>query len=124
MWRTRRRLRQLEAEVARARAERSALSRRLELFEELAAQAGRQLPPDDAQPGIGGRPVPVASAGPVPASLLAAARELRSEDVPVRLTVAGQDMVAVVGGPGDPSEWWRAIRALAGRPPGSGRPGP
>lgn len=117
MWRTRRRLRQLEAELARARAERSALSRRLELFEELAAQVGRQLPAEDAPPGIEGLP-----AGPVPPSLLAAARELRGEDVPVRLTVAGQDMVAVVGGPGDPSEWWRAIRALAGRPPGSGRP--
>lgn len=110
MWRTRRRLRQLEAELARARTERTALSQRLELFEELAARVGSQLPPAEESPPTAGTGRPAAQ---VPASLLAAARELRRDDVPVRLTVDGQDMVAVVGGPGDPGEWWRAIRRLA-----------
>ncbi len=52
---------------------------------------------------------------PVPLTLVAAAGERRSADVPVRLDVAGSEVFAVVGGPGDPREWWTAIWQLAGR---------
>ena len=50
----------------------------------------------------------------MPPSLLAAARDLHPFDVPVRLEVAGASAVAVVGGAGDPREWWSAIWQLAG----------
>lgn len=137
MWRRQRRLHRLEAELAQARAERAALSRRLEAFEQIAAQVSRSVPDgsDATRPGsveangspsagsradgleaATARPVGQAPwlgpADPVPPVLLAAARDLRPEDVPVRLTVDGQDMVAVVGGPGDPREWWTAIWQL------------
>lgn len=152
MWRRRSRLRLLEAELAVARAERAALSRRLEAFEQLAAQVGGSLPdarpdhvtsgPAPAVPGSGapaaaGIRTPGASsaggpqqrgdgiqwhpAGPVPPVLLAAARELRPDDFPVRLSVDGQDLVAVVGGPGDPREWWTAIWQLSHYAPGGRR---
>jgi hypothetical protein len=51
---------------------------------------------------------------PLPANLLAAARDLRGHDVPVRLEVAGAEVIAIVGGPGDPREWWTAIWQAAG----------
>ena len=150
MWRRQRRLHRLEAELAQARAERAALSRRLEAFEQIAAQAGRSLPDgrsDAAGPGpvqasapppaglgtdgLGATAVGPAGqapwlgpADPVPPVLLAAARDLRPEDVPVRLTVDGQDMVAVVGGPGDPREWWTAIWQLGHYVAGSRRSEP
>jgi hypothetical protein len=49
----------------------------------------------------------------VPAALTAAARELRAAEVPVRIDMAGGEVIAVVGGPGDPHEWWAAISRLA-----------
>ena len=105
-----RRLQQLEGEVAMGKAERAELRRRLEVFEAIAAAAGASA--DGARASGGWRhPVPAA---PMPPGLAAAARELRSHDTAVRLDVAGADLVAVVGGPGDPREWWTAIWQLAG----------
>lgn len=52
---------------------------------------------------------------PVPPALVVAAGERRSSDVPVRLDVADSEVFAVVGGPGDPREWWTAIWQVAGR---------
>jgi hypothetical protein len=100
MWRTRRRLRQLEAEIATARADRADLRLRLEQFEMIAAAAGAEQ-----------YPVPTA---PLPPGLITAAADGRSHDVPVRLDVAGTEVIAVVGGDGDPREWWTAIWGLAG----------
>ena len=93
VWGVRRRLRQLEGELAEARTAQAELRQRLEYFEMIAAAAGAPARPS----------VPSA---PLPPSLLAAARELRREDVPVRLDVAGTEVIAVVGGEGDPHEWW------------------
>jgi hypothetical protein len=101
VWRGRRRLRQLESEIAEARADQAELRRRLEFFEMIAASAG-------AAPG------PPAPPGPMPPALVAAARELHREEVPVRLDVDGTEVVAVVAGEGDPREWWTAIWRLAG----------
>jgi|HubBroStandDraft_1064217.scaffolds.fasta_scaffold193197_2 hypothetical protein len=98
--RGRRRLRDLEVEVAEARAEGAELRQRIELFESMAAAAGATI-----------GPVPLA---PMPPELVAAARELPRDDVPMRLDVAGVEVIAVVGGPGDPREWWTAIWELAG----------
>jgi len=96
-------MRRLENEVAAARASQSELTRRLELFEKIAAAAGVELadPPDPAE---------------VPPPLAAAAQDPR-QDAPVRLNVEGREFVAVVGGGdgGDPIEWWTAIKQLAGR---------
>lgn len=103
MWRRRRGLRQLAGELADARAEHAELRRRVEAFELIAAAAGAGRPPE-----------------PIPPSLVTAARELRAADVPVRIDVAGTDVVAVVGGGGDPREWWAAIWRLAG--PGEAHP--
>ena len=100
MWRGRRRLRQLESEIAEARADQAELRRRLEFFEMIAASAG-------AADG------PAAPPEPVPPSLLAAARDLHQQEVPVRLEVGGTEVVAVVAGEGDPREWWTAICRLA-----------
>ena len=101
MWRTRRRIRQLEAEIATARADRADLRWRLEQFEMIAAAAGAEQ-----------LPVPAA---PLPPGLVTAAADARShDDVPVRLDVAGSEVIAVVGGDGDPREWWTAIWAVAG----------
>ncbi|HTZ92715.1 MAG TPA: hypothetical protein VMB74_10000 [Streptosporangiaceae bacterium] len=151
MWRRRRRLQQLETEVAQGKAERAELRRRLEWFEAIAAAAGAppgadrrgaeqastrlpkraltktalpqpELPgtgllgtglPGTGLPGTGRNSTPPSA--PLPPALLAAARDLRGDDVAVRLKVAGADVVAVVGGPGDPREWWTAIWQAAGQ---------
>jgi hypothetical protein len=81
--------------------EQAELRRRVEAFEMIAAAAGAPMA------GVPNAPLP-----PV---LLAAAREERSADVPVCLDVAGSEVFAVVGGPGDPREWWLAIWQLAVR---------
>jgi hypothetical protein len=99
VWRTRHRLRRLETELAAGRAERAELRRRLEWFETIAAAAGAPLP----------GAVPTA---PMPPSLVAAARNPRAQDVAVRLEVAGTELIAVIGGAGDPDEWWTAIRHI------------
>jgi hypothetical protein len=129
--RRRRRLQHLESEIARANAERAELRRRLEAFEAIAAAAGAATAVADgarfAPWQLG--PMP---ATPMPPVLAAAARELRSHDAAVRLDVAGADVVAVVGGAGDPRDWWTAIwqftgpEAVGGRPADSGPadPGP
>jgi hypothetical protein len=96
----RRRLQRLEDELARALADQASLRSRLDLFETIAAAAGTTQ----------GHPVPVS---PMPAGLVAAGREVRSEDFPVRLDVAGSEVIAVIGGEGDPREWWNAIWHLA-----------
>ena len=126
MWRRRRRLRQLEAEIAAAKAERADLRRRLDWFEAIAAAAGAPAPgtvPERTVPQrtvpqrpVPQRPVPQPAAAPVapPPNLLAAARDLHRRDVPVRLDVDGAEVVAVVGGPGDPREWWTAIWLTTG----------
>ncbi len=52
---------------------------------------------------------------PMPAELLAAAREARDDDeLAVRLEIAGVCVIAVIGGEGDPREWWTAIWQIAG----------
>ena len=106
-------MRRLENEVAAARANQAALTRRVELFEKIAAAAGVELtdPPEPAE---------------VPPPLAAAAQDPR-QDAPVRVHVDGREFIAVVGGGdgGDPIEWWTAIKQLAGRSgrsAGSARP--
>jgi hypothetical protein len=101
VWRKRRGFRRLADEVAEARVEQAELRRRVEAFEMIAAAAGA--------------PVADAPGAPVPPVLVAAAGERRSSDVPVRLDVADSEVFAVVGGPGDPREWWTAIWQFAGR---------
>lgn len=96
MWRRRPSLRRLADELAEARAEQAELQRRMAVFEMIAAAAAPADPP-----------------APVPPTLAAAARELHATEVPVRLTVAGAEVVAVVGGGGDPRQWWAAICRLA-----------
>ena len=108
MWQDRRRLRirRLEDAVAEAKANQAELTRRVELFEKIAAAAGVEL---TDQP----------SAADVPRPLIAAAQDPR-QDAPVRVDVAGREFIAVVGGEGgDPHEWWAAIQHLAAQP-GSG----
>jgi hypothetical protein len=111
VWLGRHRLRRLENELLEARADQAELRRRLELFEQIAAAAGAALgdPADgDASPAA------AAAAAAVPPSLLAAAGSSRQKDAPVRLTVDGREVIAVVGGEdGDPAQWWAAIRRLA-----------
>lgn len=97
MWRKRRSVRRLAGELAEVRAEHAELRRRLAAFEMIAAAAA----PHDLP-------------APVPPSLVAAARELHATEVPVRLEVAGSEVVAVVEGAGDPQQWWAAICRLAG----------
>jgi hypothetical protein len=99
VWLMRHRLRQLEDELARAKADQAELRWRLERFEKIAAAAGADV----------GTPAPPA---PMPPSLLAAARELHRREAPVRLDVAGTEVIAVIGGAGDPREWWAAIVRL------------
>jgi len=136
MWRSRHRLQQLETEIARGKAERAELRRRLDWFEAIAAAAGAVPPGTDLQ-GTAlltpGRPNPTPSgispprsgqqsaapSGPLPPNLVAAARDLRGHEVPVRLEVAGAEVVAIVRGPGDPHEWWTAIRQTVGRDAGA-----
>jgi hypothetical protein len=100
VWRMRHHLRRLEGELAKAKADQAELRRRLEHFEMIAAAAGAPA----------GAPEPPA---PLPPSLLAAARELHRREVPVRLDVAGAEVIAVIGGEGDPHEWWASILELA-----------
>ncbi len=100
MWRRWRRLRQLEAQIDKAGADQAELRWRVEQFELIAAAAGA------AQ-----HPVPSA---PMPPGLIAAAGDARLRDVPVRLDVAGTDVIAVVSGDGDPREWWTAIWSVTG----------
>jgi len=126
MWRRKHRLQRLETEIARGRAERAELRRRLDWFEAIAAAAGAAAPgtdpprtgllntdlPSTTPPGAAQQSaVPLA---PLPPNLLAAARDLRSQDIPVRLEVAGAEVIAIVGGPGDPRAWWTAIWRTAG----------
>jgi hypothetical protein len=101
VWRKRRGFRRLADELAEARVEQAELRQRIEAFEMIAAAAGAA--------------VSDAPEAPVPPALVAAAGERRSADVPVRLDVADSEVFAVVGGPGDPREWWAAIWQLAGR---------
>ena len=95
MRRRRHSVRSLARELAEARAEQAELRQRMAAFEMIAAAAA---PPD--------------LSAPVPPALVAASREQRATEVPVRLDVAGTDVVAVVGGAGDPHQWWAAIRRL------------
>jgi len=106
MW-GRRRMRRLEDELAGTKAEQLELRRRLELFEAIASAAGAAAP--DA--GWWGKIVPSA---PMPASLLAAVGDRGETSSAVRLDVGGQDVIAIIGGPGDPREWWSAMWHLAG----------
>lgn len=101
-------MQRLETEIAEARAGQAELSRRVELFERIAAAAGVEL---DEQTVEFGKP----AAAHVPPPLLAAAQDPR-QDAPVRLDVNGREMIAVVGGEdGDPHQWWTAIQELASR---------
>jgi len=99
MRRGRRRLRRLEGELAATRADQAELRRRVEMFERIAASAGAA--------------VGVVPSVPMPQELVAAARELRSRDYPVRLDVGGTPVIAVIGGEGDPRQWWTAIWRIA-----------
>jgi len=108
VWREKRRLRQLENEVAQARAGQADLQRRLELFEKIAAAAGVEAPGPAAEPDL--------AEDTVPQSLVVAAQDPRRDGAPVRVDVDGRELVAVVGGGGgDPHEWWSAIRRLASK---------
>lgn len=111
MWQGRRRLAQLEKELAATRATQAVLQQRVDLFEKIAAAAGASL--DEALPGDG----PAQTLAPVPATLLAAATDRRAAGSPVRLAVGGRDVIAVVGDDegGDPREWWSAIHQFAAR---------
>ena len=97
--------------MAAARAAQAELQRRLDMFEKIAEAAGASLDGPGTPPA--GTPA-AAPPAPVPASLLVAARDPRRHGGPVRLTVDGRDVIAVVGGEGgDPGDWWVAIRRLA-----------
>lgn len=130
MWQGRRRLAQLEREIAAARADQAALQRRVDIFEQIAAAAGAALDDtvlDNQMPGAasqaasaaaGGRPAGVASV--VPPALLAAAADPRPAGSPVRLAVDGGEVIAVIGDEGgDPRQWWSAIRSLRSRQQGA-----
>jgi len=52
--------------------------------------------------------------GPMPPGLVAAAREVHAEDFPVLLDVPDGEVIAVIGGEGDPRQWWNAIWQIAG----------
>jgi hypothetical protein len=106
VWQGRRRqIRRLENEVASAKAGQAELTRRLELFEKIAAAAGVEV---DAPP-------PSAPAD-VPKPLALAAQDPR-QDAPVRLEVDGREFIAIVGGGEgvDARDWWTAIKHLASR---------
>jgi hypothetical protein len=103
----RRRIQRLEDDIATAHADQAELRRRLEAFEMIARAAGAG--PTAATSW--GASVPAA---PMPAGLLAAAREHGPRQAPVRLDVAGTEVIAVIGGPGDPREWWSAVWQVAG----------
>jgi hypothetical protein len=108
LWRGRRRIQRLEEEIAAAQADQDELRRRVELFEMIAAAAGAPM----TSPMWWGAAVPAA---PLPAGLIAAAREQSLGETPIRLDVGGTEVIAVIGGPGDPREWWSAVWHVAGR---------
>jgi hypothetical protein len=121
VWQGKRRMAELEKEVAQARAAQAALQQRVNLFERIAAAAGASL--SEATPGAAeaaaGGPGGGAAAGgspgePLPPTLLAAATRGQAAGAPVRLEVGGQDVIAVIGDDegGDPREWWNAIHRL------------
>jgi hypothetical protein len=119
VWQGRRRLAQLEKELASTRAAQAVLEQRVELFEKIAAAAGASLDeaaPDDWPTGPLAA-VPAGLLAPVPAALLSAATDRRAEGRPVRLAVGGRDIIAVIGDDegGDPREWWTAIHRFAAR---------
>jgi hypothetical protein len=107
MW-GRRRIRQLEVNVAEAWAGQQELRRRLEIFEQIAAAAGSELPEEQWWQAT----VP---AQPPPTALLAAARDQAPRASAVRLDAAGTDVIAIIGGPGDPEQWWSAVWKVAER---------
>jgi hypothetical protein len=109
LWRGRRRIRRLEDEITAARSEQAELRHRLEVFEMIAGAAGAALP-EPPWPGTG------APASPMPASLAAAARAASSDEAPIMLDVGGTEVIAIIGGPGDPREWWSAVCQVAGQP--------
>jgi hypothetical protein len=139
VWQGKRRMAELEKEVAEARAAQAALQQRVELFEKIAAAAGASLGeappapgrrssngplangPGTAEPHAGGPGARGPDAGalgePLPATLLAAATRGQAAGSPVRLVVGGQDVIAVIGDDegGDPREWWNAIHRLTSR---------
>jgi hypothetical protein len=98
MRRGKRRLRQLEGEISAARADQAELRQRVQLFEQIAQAAGATIS--------------VVPTSPLPPELVAAAREAHGQEFPVRLEVAGRQAIAVIGGEGDPREWWTAIWQL------------
>jgi hypothetical protein len=110
LWLGRRRMQRLENEIATAKAERAELQRRLAFFERIAAAAGGGTATEEH--AFWTAAVPGAS---MPASLLAAAAEQSPHEVPVRLDVGGADVIAVIGGPGDPRAWWSAVWRVAGK---------
>jgi hypothetical protein len=114
VWRGRRRIRRLEDEITAARVERAELRRRLEVFEKIAGAAGAALPEPQWQPTR-------QSASPMPANLAAAARTLRPEEAPIVLDVGGTEVIAVIGGPGNPRQWWSAVCEVAGQPDVAGQ---
>jgi hypothetical protein len=126
VWQGRKRLAQLEQEIAAARAEQAALQRRVDVFEQIAAAAGAAL--DDTLPGVAAQAATVAAGDPgggirpiVPPVLLAAAADPRPAGSPVRLAVNGSEVIAVVGDEGgDPRQWWTAIRELRSRQEAAG----
>ncbi len=73
--------------------------------------AGAAGAPQTAPPWRG----PSGPAAPMPASLVAAAREQSPRETPVRLKVGDSEVIAVIGGPGDPREWWSAVCQLTGQ---------
>lgn len=91
MWRRRRGLQRLADEVAEARAEQAELRRRVAAFEMIAAAAA-----------------PADLAAPLPPVLAAAARELRSTEVPSGLTWLVP-------------RWWRSSAAAGSRASGGPR---
>jgi hypothetical protein len=107
LWRGRRRIRRLEDEITAARVERAELRRRLEVFEMIAGAAGARLP-ESRWHGTH------QAASRMPASLAAAANAVRPDEAPIMLEVAGTEIIAVIGGPGDPREWWSAVCEVAG----------
>jgi hypothetical protein len=98
------RIRRLEEEIAESRADQADLRQRLQIFESIAAAAAGAGP--GSLPGLHSVTTPT---GPLPSSLIVAANEVRARQEPVWLDVGDGDVIAVVGGPGDPREWWSAI---------------
>jgi hypothetical protein len=98
------RIRRLEEEMSEARADQADIRQRLQLFEMIAAAAGSDSPKPLSRASRPGTP-----SASLPASLLAAARDARTDEEAVWLEVGDSDMIAIVGGPGNPREWWSAI---------------